>query len=434
MAWPLAGAGMNDAPRLARSGFPVALAGLALIGFAARVAYALATRDPDGFTGDALWYHLVANNLADGHGYVVPFQFVSSFDVHLGIGANPVPTAFHLPLLPTVLAGFSVVGLDSEEAHLVVGCACGALTIVLVGLLGRRLAGPAAGVAAAALAALYPAMVMNDSVGLSESLTGPTVAAALLAALRLRERPGPGRALVLGLVVGLATLNRSEALLLAPLLGVPALLPSRSLQLGGLLLVATALTIAPWTIRNLTTFDRTTFLTTGDGSVFKGANCPSTYRGGFTGGWDIRCLAGGPVPRDESVLSERWRREAVDYAGDNARRLPVVVAARVARTFALYPSPSRQVNDLHFLEGRPRWLVWIAFAAYAAVAALAIAGIVGLRAQPGVVAIMLAPVALVVVTSALGYGTWRFRQAAEVAFVTLAGVALAQLAGRMRRA
>jgi hypothetical protein len=50
------------------------------------------------------------------------------------------------------------------------------------------------------------------------------------------------------------------------------------------------------------------------------------------------------------------------------------------------------------------------------------------------VAIMLAPVALVVVTSALGYGTWRFRQAAEVAFVTLAGVALAQLAGRMRRA
>jgi hypothetical protein len=92
------------------------------------------------------------------------------------------------------------------------------------------------------------------------------------------------------------------------------------------------------------------------------------------------------------------------------------------------------VNDLHFLEGRPRWLVWVALAAYAAVAALAIAGVVGLRAQPGVVAIMLAPIALAVVTSALGYGTWRFRQAAEVALVTLAGVALAQLAGRMRRA
>ena len=425
---------MSGARRIARPGFPLGLAGLALVGFAARVAYGLATRDPVGFTGDALWYHLVANNLADGHGYVVPFQFVGPSDVRFGIGANPVPTAFHLPLFPTLLAGFSFVGLDSQEAHLVVGCACGALTIVLVGLLGRRLAGPVAGLAAAALAALYPAMVMNDSVGLSESLTGPTIAAALLAALRLRERPEAGRALALGLAIGLAALNRSEALLLLPLLGVPALLPSRSLRLGGLVFLVTVLTIAPWTVRNVTTFDRSTFLTTGDGSVFKGANCPSTYRGGGTGGWDILCLAGYRVPRDESILSERWRREAFDYAGDNAGRMPIVVAARVARTFALYPSPSRQVADLHFLEGRPTWLVWIALAAYAAVVALAIAGIVGLRAQPGVIAIMLAPIVLVVVTSALGYGTWRFRQAAEVALVTLAGIAVAQLAGRMRRA
>ena len=45
----------------------------AVVGLAARVAYGLATKDPTGFKGDALWYHLVANNLADGHGYVAPF-------------------------------------------------------------------------------------------------------------------------------------------------------------------------------------------------------------------------------------------------------------------------------------------------------------------------------------------------------------------------
>ena len=295
--------------------------------------------------------------------------------------------------------------------------------------MGRRLAGPAAGVAAAALAALYPAMVMNDSVGLSESLTGPTVAAALLAALRLRERPGPGARSCWALLIGLATLNRSEALLLAAAArraGAPAQ-PKPAARRAALL--ATALTIAPWTIRNLTTFDRTTFLTTGDGSVFKGANCPGTYRGGFTGGWDIRCLAAVRMPRDESVLPSAGAATRSTTRRTTRGRVPVVVAARVARTFALYPSPSRQVNDLHFLEGRPRWLVWVALAAYAAVAALAIAGIVGLRAQPGVVAIMLAPVALVVVTSALGYGTWRFRQAAEVALVTLAGVAAGAAGG-----
>jgi hypothetical protein len=193
-------------------------------------------------------------------------------------------------------------------------------------------------------------------------------------------------------------------------------------------------TIAPWVIRNLTKFDRPTLLTTGDGSVLKGANCPLTYRGGGTGSWDIRCLAGQGVPRDESVLSARWRDEALDYARDNAGRLPVVMAARVARTFALYPSPSRQVRELDFTEDRPRALVWIALGAYAAAVALSLVGIAALRNEPSSVAIMLAPVALVVVTSALGYGTWRFRQAADVSLIPLAATGLTLLMERIRRA
>jgi Dolichyl-phosphate-mannose-protein mannosyltransferase len=397
------------------------------------VAYGLATKDAS-FTGDALWYHLVANNLADGHGYVVPFQFVGPNEVRFGVGADPLPTAFHLPLFSTILAGFSLIGLDTQTAHMLVGCALGALTVVLVGLVGERIGGAATGLVAAALAAVYPPLVMNDSVLLSESLTGPTIAGALLAALWLRERPGPGRALVLGLAIGLAALNRSEALLLVVLLGVPALLPARSLKLGALVVLATAVTIAPWVARNVTTFDRSTFLTTGDGSVFKGANCPTTYRGGGTGSWDIRCLAGYRVPRDESILSERWRDEAFDYASDNASRVPIVMAARVARTFGLYPLPRRQVQELVFIEGRPRALVWIALVAYAALVVLAVIGTAALRPRLGLIAILLAPVVLVIVTSALGYGTWRFRQAAEVALVVLAAAGITQLTGRLRRA
>jgi hypothetical protein len=417
-----------------RARFDVALAGLAVLGLGARVAYGLATKDPGGFTGDALWYHLVANNLADGQGFVVPFQFISPEEVRFGIGEHPVPTAFHLPLFPTVLAAFSLVGLEGQTAHMLVGCALGALTVVLVGLVGARLAGPVAGLLAAGIAALYPPLVMNDSVLLSESLTGPTIAGALLAALRLRERPTAARAVVLGVLIGLAALNRTEALLLVVLLGVPALLPSRSPRLAALVVLASAVTIAPWVVRNVTTFDRATFLTTGDGSVFKGANCPTTYRGASIGSWDPGCLAGYRVPRDESVLSARWRDDALDFARDNAGRVPVVMGARVARTFSLYPSPARQVRELDFIEDRPRALVWIALAAYAAAVALSLVGIAALRERPGVVAIMLAPVALAVVTSALGYGTWRFRQPADVAIVLLAAAGLAWLTGRMRRA
>jgi hypothetical protein len=412
------------------SPFARRLLAVALLGLATRIAYGLITKDPSGFKGDALWYHQVANNLADGHGYVVPFR-----------AGDSVPTAFHLPLFPTVLAVFSLVGLDSETAHMVVGCALGALTVVLVGVIARRLAGDAAGLAAALIAALYPGLVMNDSVLLSESLTGPTVAAALLAALHLRERPGAGRALVLGALIGLAALNRSEAILLVPLLGVPTLLPgvpalpaARSIKLGALVCLATALAIAPWVIRNALTFERTTFLTTGDGSVLRGANCDLSYHGQRTGDWDFRCLTGYRVPRDESILAARWRDEALDYATDNLGRVPVVVAARIGRSFSLYPSPARQATELQFIEDRSRTLVWVALAAYVAVVALGVAGVAALRDHLDIVAIVLAPVALVVLTSAAGYGTWRFRQAAEVSFVVLAGIGITWMMGRRRHA
>jgi hypothetical protein len=395
----------------------------ALVGFAVRVAYGLLTKDASGITGDALWYHQVANNLADGHGYIVPFR-----------GGDPVATAFHLPLFPTLLAAFSLVGPDSQTAHMIVGCALGGLTVALVGVIARRLASDAAGLAAAGIAALYPGLVMNDSVLLSESLTGPTIAAALLAALLLRERPGARRAVLLGALIGLAALNRSEAILLVVLLGVPAVLPARSVKLAALVCLATALTIAPWVIRNAVTFERSTFLTTGDGSVLKGANCETTYRGPRTGDWDFRCLFGYRVPRDESILAARWREEALDFAGDNLGRVPVVVAARIGRSFSLYPSPARQVDELEFLEDRPRVLVWIALVAYAAVVALAAAGVARLRDRLDVVAIVLAPVALVVLTSAAGYGTWRFRQPAEVSFVLLAGIGATWMIGRRRHA
>jgi hypothetical protein len=414
------------------SPFARRLLAVAVVGFAARVAYGLATKDPAGFGGDALWYHLVANNLADGHGYVAPFRFISLDEVRFGIGSNPIPTAFHLPLFPTVLAALSLVGLDSQTAHMIVGCALGALTVVLVGLVARRLAGDVAGLAAAAIAALYPALVMNDSVLLSESLTGPTVGAALLAALHLQDRPSWRGALILGGLIGLAALNRSEALLLVVLLGVPAVLPSRSVRLAGLVCLAAALTIAPWVVRNADRFERSTFLTTGDGSVFKGANCDFSYYGSGTGSWTIGCLLGERVPRDESVLAARWRDDALDYASDHRARIPAVVAARVARSFSLYPGPSAQVAELKFVEDRPRTLVWIALAAYVAVLALAAVGVAALRDRVAAVAVLLAPVALVVIASAAGYGAWRFRQPAEVSFVVLAGIGVSQMLERRR--
>ena len=70
---------------------------------------------------------------------------------------------------------------------------------------------------AAAIAALYPNTWMSDSLIMSETIAMALVTAAILAALRHRDRYDLRSALLTGLVVGIAGLARSELLVLAPL-------------------------------------------------------------------------------------------------------------------------------------------------------------------------------------------------------------------------
>ena len=60
---------------------------------------------------------------------------------------------------------------------------------------------------AAAIAVVYPNLWINDSLVMSESLACLIVAVALLVALDFDRRPGRGRAVVLGVLVGLGALD-----------------------------------------------------------------------------------------------------------------------------------------------------------------------------------------------------------------------------------
>ena len=74
-------------------------------------------------------------------------------------------------------------------------------------------------------------------------------------------------------------------------------------------------------------------------------------------------------------------------------------------------------------------------ASFALVFLLAVAGAAALREQRRRLLVLLAPVLLVTLVSAAGFGTPRFRQAAEVVLVLLAAVALTRvLGGRASRA
>jgi hypothetical protein len=131
------------------------------------------------------------------------------------------------------------------------------------------------------------------------------------------------------------------------------------------------------------------------------------------------------------VQSERWRSEGIDYARAHASRLPVVLGARLLRTWELYPLDPRVRFDLaHQQFQHIRTLEYPAQIMLVAVWLLAAVGAVRLRRRGEPVWPFLVPVALVSLVSLLGHGDPRYRHAADVALVVLAGVGVAGIKGR----
>jgi 4-amino-4-deoxy-L-arabinose transferase-like glycosyltransferase len=420
-----------------RRRFWIVVGGLTLLGFALRVAYGLIADMPKGF-GDDVWFHSVANGLVHGRGFSDPFNSAAGGTIAFGDTGPPIATAFHPPLFPWLLAIPSAVGLDSYTAHQIVGCALGAASVPVMGLVGRRLGGDRAGIAAAAIGAVFIPLIARDSLLLSESVYGLLIALALLGALRLRERPTKRRALELGAVIGLAALTRSEALLLVPLLAAPIAFTverRRRLRTIALVCAATVAVCLPWCVRNSRQFDQPTLITTGDGSVIAGSNLDSTYYGPSIGYWDFAGLyktpAGRHPVRNEAVQSDRWRAEGIDYARDHVSRLPAVLLARVARTWELFPVDPEARFDLANQQFKHiRKLEYPAQVMLLAVWVLALVGAVWMRRRGQPVWPFLVPVALVTLVSMLGHGDPRYRHAADVSLVVLAGVGLAGMKGR----
>lgn len=422
-------------PRIGRVPWGVALAAIVVVGFALRLLYAhfLAV---GGGRGDDVWYHTMANAIADGNGLRVPREYLAGTGSLTDYSGPSVPTAYHPPLFPALLAIPSKLGLTSYGEHRAVGCAMGAATVAVVGLIGRRLAGDRLGLVAAALFAVYVPSIANESVLMSESLYGLTIAATILAAVWFAERPSPRRAAALGAAIGVATLTRTEALLLVLLLVPPVVrrAPADRLRLGAAAVLAAGVVVAPWCLRNTLEFDRPVGVSTGEGGVLAGANNHEAYHGPQAGAWN---LGGLMLPRpagvnrfDDAALSARLRRKGLDYAADHAGRLVPVAGLRVLRTWSVWPlDPDEKVTYNAFVGGRDKNAEWAALLVGWVTMALAVAGAVALRRRGVPLAPLAAPLVLVTLVSVLSFGDVRFREAADVSLVLLAAAALSRLPG-----
>jgi hypothetical protein len=187
------------------------------------------------------------------------------------------------------------------------------------------------------------------------------------------------------------------------------------------------LVLAPWAVRNWSEFGRPVLISTNDGTLLAGANCDLTYHGIDLGFWNVDCISKRDPSLNEAEQEAVWRREGVNYAGDHAGRLPVVLLARLGRTFDVY-QPRRMVLNA---EGRWKRVDQAGIVMYFLLWPFAIAGGVILwRRRRSDLLILLTPVAMVLVQTLTGYGIPRFRHAAEITLVVLAGVAIAALSSR----
>lgn len=380
--------------------------------------------------GDQLFYNAAANRLAEGDGFVEPFDRSD----------DPAPAADHPPLTIVVLAPVSWLAdrppLEwvDDPTHLTqqryAMAVLGTALVALVALLGRRVGGAPVGVVAGGIAAVTPNLWVNDGLVMSETVTGLTVVAALLLAFGLRDRPTMGRAVALGATCGLAALARAELLLFVPLLALPVAwrAPGDRRVLTSAALAASVAVIAPWVAFNLARFDDRTTISTNDGIALAGSNCDPVYYGRAIGLTAITgpdaCIDTPPPPGDQSEVATVYRDRAIDYAKEHLERVPLVAVARVARTWSLY----RPLDMVSFNEGEGRepWVTRLGLAAFYPTLAAAVAGgaLLWRRHDRLALWVLIAPAVAVTIGVAVTYGQTRFRAAAEPSLAVLAAVAV----------
>jgi Dolichyl-phosphate-mannose-protein mannosyltransferase len=392
---------------------------IAVAGLALRIAYVLITKNPRAVGGDSFYYHHGANLLVEGRGFPDPIELLQRH--------NEVPGAAHPPGYIVALAIPSLFRLDTFLVHQIWSCIIGAGTVFLVGITGREIAGPRAGLIAAVTAAVYPNVWFYDSVVMSETLILFTTTLTILLAYRFAKRRSIGYAIGLGVSVGAAALTRAESILLVPLLLVPLALWLRDVDLRRrlrLLAVATGATLAttaPWVAYNLVRFEHPVFLSSNLELTLLSANCDDTYSGPFLGFWSLKCGTQFVPPKGDASVQARFYRDKVrDYVSDHKSRVPVVVFAREGRTWGFF-NVNQQIT-IDQIEDKELNTSRIALGMYYALVAFSVVGVVALRRRRVPLTPLLAVLGAVALTVGFVYGTTRFRAPAEVSLVLLGSV------------
>jgi 4-amino-4-deoxy-L-arabinose transferase-like glycosyltransferase len=250
---------------------------------------------------DGTYYERIAERIAQGLGYTWLWpDGVVTYAAHYPVG------------YPAFVGAVYAVTGPHPVAAMTLNAVLGALAALAAHRLAARCMGPRRALLAGMLVALHPGLVAYTPALMTEGVTAALVTAAAAVAAWARDRRAAA-AIPVGLVVGIATLVRPQCIVLAPLFGLLAAVPTKSsarrasaMVLGASL--AALCVCAPWTARNCVRMKRCALVSVNGGwNLLIGADAAST------GAWS-------PIKVPEACR-EVFDEAAKDVCfGDEARR------------------------------------------------------------------------------------------------------------------
>lgn len=285
---------------------------------------------------DAWDYDRHALSIAGGDG------FPDSYYV-----ADRGPSALRAPGYPVFLGAVYIVSGDSVTLGRLANAALGALSVLLLYLIAKRIWGRRVGLFAAAAAAVFPPLVLLSLELLSEPLFIALELGMVLAVLEYRGTREMRWALLAGVLAGLAALTRNPgpALAIPLLVGLWVLRPRLSWEaarIPALALLCMVLVVAPWTIRNAVEFGRFVPVTTGTGFAMAGTyNQLSFEDEEHAASWRTPRIVPEYTPLfagrgiDEGTLDANLREEATAFALDHLPYVGKAVFWNFLRMFEL---------------------------------------------------------------------------------------------------
>jgi 4-amino-4-deoxy-L-arabinose transferase-like glycosyltransferase len=408
------------------------LVAIVAIAFVLRLLWALHVEvDPRTYwRWDMTIYDYQAYALAKGQGFV---DFAGA------------PSAHWPPGYPAALAPLYRLTDNSLLSARLLNVAAGTATVALVYLLGAKVFDRRVGVLGAGLLAVFPGQIFATSLVMTEPLFTLLFVLALTVAVYTLLGEGEGRAwqaLLVGALIGAATLVRGEALLLAAI--VPAVLFFRrrsrrvALARSSLLVLGAAVVILPWTVRNVVKMHAPIIISTSAAEALwvghhEGAN------GRIADFTANQAFEGMPNPDYEVKTNNEALKQALQFIKNNPLEEVTLVPRRFVALYAgdgaaiaWHDNPSTlSIDRARWLGRLSDWFYW----AVGGIAALGVAAWLSLRDERKA---LLAAVGAgwTVLFSVVFFGDERFHFAIMPIFCLWAGaslVAVWQFVARQRR-